>query len=387
MGDIRIGGYNFGSSQLAMAFLPPPVNNYSLAGDIQFNTGQAFNINGFTYDLFTVAMHEFGHALGLYHSTVTGAVMQATYGGSQTGLTTDDIQGIQSVYSAGAGRSVDQFGGTNTSFAAAANLTGFISGSNQTALVTNLNLTSAGEKEYYSVVAPSGTGSTVTINLQSSGLSQLEPTLWVYSSTQSLLGYTSGSGHYGTTLTLNLTNKIAAGAQFYIKVTGSDSSAFSTGVYALTMSFAGNPLPSVPLPNTQVANGTPLSGGGGLALTEPGDSTTPEILQLFNQQNHGNGCNCPYCRGAAAAAQKDPLVVAGLAQTTTEHASQPAATPTLTIGLPSDLAKEELVPVFASLWQSPTEAAAVTPSGQVPVSVPADAFFADEAWLNELGLS
>ena len=53
-GDIRIGGYNFGSSTLALTYQPPPVNNYSIAGDMTFNTGQAFNI-GSTYDLFTVA--------------------------------------------------------------------------------------------------------------------------------------------------------------------------------------------------------------------------------------------------------------------------------------------------------------------------------------------
>src|SRR5258708_5816576 len=38
MGDIRIGGYNFGSSTLADAYMPPPVDNYSIAGDITFNT-------------------------------------------------------------------------------------------------------------------------------------------------------------------------------------------------------------------------------------------------------------------------------------------------------------------------------------------------------------
>jgi hypothetical protein len=44
-----------------------------------------------------------------------------------------------------------------------------------------------------------------------------------------------------------------------------DTTAFGTGAYALTMSFAGAPLPAVPLPNTQTANANPLSGGGGLA--------------------------------------------------------------------------------------------------------------------------
>jgi hypothetical protein len=49
-GDIRIGGYNFGNTTLAQAFMPPPVNNYSIAGDIAFDTSQTFNI-GSAYNL------------------------------------------------------------------------------------------------------------------------------------------------------------------------------------------------------------------------------------------------------------------------------------------------------------------------------------------------
>ena len=72
-GDIRIGGYNFDCSTLALTYQPPPANNFSIAGDMSFNTGQSFNINT-TYDLYTVAMHEFGHALGLNESSVSNAV-------------------------------------------------------------------------------------------------------------------------------------------------------------------------------------------------------------------------------------------------------------------------------------------------------------------------
>ena len=96
-GDIRIGGYNFEDSTLALTYAPPPVNNFSLAGDMMFNTGQSFNISP-TYDLFTVAMHEFGHALGLGESGVAGAVMWGTYVGVKKSLATDDIEGIQSIY-------------------------------------------------------------------------------------------------------------------------------------------------------------------------------------------------------------------------------------------------------------------------------------------------
>src|SRR5438270_765167 len=95
MGDIRIGGYNFGTSDLAAAYLPPPVNNFSIAGDMQFNTAQVFNI-GTTYDLLTVSAHEFGHALGMLHSTLNTAEMYGTYVSVKRTLNTDDVQGIQS---------------------------------------------------------------------------------------------------------------------------------------------------------------------------------------------------------------------------------------------------------------------------------------------------
>jgi hypothetical protein len=38
MGDIRIGGYGFSTNYLAGTYLPPSVNNYSIAGDMNFNT-------------------------------------------------------------------------------------------------------------------------------------------------------------------------------------------------------------------------------------------------------------------------------------------------------------------------------------------------------------
>ncbi len=81
-GDIRVGGYNFGSSTLAWSFQPPSVNNYSIAGDIEINTGMTWNI-GQTYDLFTVAAHEVGHALGLGEGTVSGSIMYPTYHGEE----------------------------------------------------------------------------------------------------------------------------------------------------------------------------------------------------------------------------------------------------------------------------------------------------------------
>jgi hypothetical protein len=259
MGDIRIGGYNFGSNTLASAYQPPPVNSGSIAGDIQFNTGQVFNI-GSTYDLFTVAAHEFGHALGLYHSTVLQAEMYGAYTGIKSNLNADDIAGIQAIYGARPPDAYDAGTGKGT-FQTAVDITAQINPTSLTALANNLDIVATSDLDYFKFTVPTGTNGNLAVTVQSSGLSLLAPTLTIYNASQAQQAFVSGARNYGTTITASLTS-VRAGPTYYIKVAGADTSAFGTGDYALSLNFGSGSTSTATSPTTATLTTTATVGGG-----------------------------------------------------------------------------------------------------------------------------
>lgn len=89
---------------LAHAFYPsiPPAPPSAIMGDAHFDEAETWTVavppGAGTFDLVTVAAHEFGHSLGLGHSSVNSALMAPFYGGPHRFLDADDIAGITSLY-------------------------------------------------------------------------------------------------------------------------------------------------------------------------------------------------------------------------------------------------------------------------------------------------
>jgi len=81
---------------LAHTFYPFPVNPEPIAGNMHFNADESWKI-GADVDVFSIALHEAGHALGLGHSDQPGAVMYPYYH-QATGLAQDDINAILQLY-------------------------------------------------------------------------------------------------------------------------------------------------------------------------------------------------------------------------------------------------------------------------------------------------
>src|SRR5262245_4558741 len=108
-GDIRVSATTMSSDAIASG-APFSWTGTTFAGDLMFNTSYLFSaatgsmMGGLgisatrTYDLYTVAVQEAGHILGLGNSADPSSVMYTSYSAPRTGLSAGDVSAVQALY-------------------------------------------------------------------------------------------------------------------------------------------------------------------------------------------------------------------------------------------------------------------------------------------------
>jgi hypothetical protein len=229
-GDIRIAAVPMASNVIAFA-LPFDFSAGSWAGDLEFNSNYLFNIGGSSgYDLFTIALHEAGHALSLASSSDPTSAMYDTYQGVRTGISSGDEANIEALYGVRAMDSFDAAAANNSlSTATALNLSS--GGNGQSPTVVDANLNTLADLDYYNF-KPGNNQTTLSIMIQTSGISLVMPTLTVYSPSQAVITSLSTPDPVHGDLSAHLSNLIV-GATYYVEVSSGTGDSFSVGTYRM----------------------------------------------------------------------------------------------------------------------------------------------------------
>jgi hypothetical protein len=229
IGEIRFGAVALSTNEAAEAF-PYQSLMGSWSGTILLNTNMHFGdgTNG-TLDLYTVALHEVGHALSLDHNPDINSVMYESYQGVRTGLGASDVTSIQNLYGA---RPQDSTPNNSPSQATVLNLG---SGGSAKAVSVQADISSASDVDFYRFTAP--VSGLTTIDLKTAGMSLLTGQLTVYDASMNVIGSIANTDPRNAspeTLQLNL----IAGHQYTIEVQAAGST-FNVGAYQLEITPPG----------------------------------------------------------------------------------------------------------------------------------------------------
>jgi hypothetical protein len=246
-GDVRIGTFPMGADVLAVANPYNPFVASTLVGDVFLNSAYVFSDSGAnsTYGLFSVALHEAGHVLGIGDSSDPNSAMFDRYH-APSSLSTTDVADLQALYGP---RKANSFDGT---LATATPLEFGAPGNEATSVTVAADISSLTDIDTYRLVAPQGSQS-LTVSINVAGLSLLTPRMTALDASGTVLSTAVTTDPLNNNLSISL-DQVKPGDTYYVQVSSGRSDVFGIGSYQLHVESHGLE-PGVP-DNTSPADAT-----------------------------------------------------------------------------------------------------------------------------------
>jgi hypothetical protein len=231
-GDIRVGAQLMAPDSLSVSIPNDGAMSGTWSGDMLLNSSDQFGPQAL--NLFAVALHEAGHVLGLPDRADPKSPMSPNYAGITT-LDGADLTTIRSLYGARNLHGYEGTGGSHT-FATSVAIPVPSNYDGGTPLVAYGDLGSSSDVDMFHIHTIADAEGTMSIRLQSAGISLLNPRLTVYDARGTILGDSQAFGNQGGVVTLSVSN-VDSDNTFYIEVRDSTTGVFGAGSYGIGITF------------------------------------------------------------------------------------------------------------------------------------------------------
>lgn len=289
-GDLRLAAAPLAPSEIAVGTPFDLLGDW--AGDVVLNSNYRFGQGDRAtaagdpgqFDLYTVLLQEFGHALGLPNSGNPDSVMYTAYRGARTGLHTSDITALRALYGP---RRADRFEPNGMFFNArrlqfvydADQFRDLDPGAGSAPFVARAELTSAGDVDFYRASVPADLHD-FHVEVRTAGLSLLRPTVSVLDANRRVVA-SATAGQPGAGVSLFVADALP-GQQYWIRVEGRAAGVFGVGAYHLAVGKEAREAVYPAVPN-YFNDDRPDDDGGG---PEPLVALTPRTATLGPQWDY-----------------------------------------------------------------------------------------------------